>query len=134
MPQNLCYKLLSFSMVFFWGGEGGSLTYVLWGWKQFFMLDDIGRKNAWRCSLWLFWRMSCFSLCFASFRKLQSNNKSKSLWLGGWWRLLRISRVTKFGKQRSCVLCGFEGRECLIIQDLRIHPMHLFLVVVHMGL
>jgi hypothetical protein len=53
-------------------------------------------------------------LRYASFRQLQSRDRSRSLWMGGWWRSLGILRATKFGKQRSGVVSNYEGRECLI--------------------
>lgn len=42
-------------------------------------------------------------------------NRSRSLWLGGWWWSLRILRVTKFGNQSPMGLSGYEGKKHLII-------------------
>jgi hypothetical protein len=59
------------------------------------------RKNAYRCGLHQYWRMiDFFPLRYASFKKWQFYNRSRSLWLGRWWWSLGVLRVTKFGKTK----------------------------------
>jgi hypothetical protein len=67
-------------------------------------------------------------LCYASFRVLQSHERSTSLWLGRRWRSLGILRVTKSLASRGLgYYVGMREENAWLVQDLRMHIMYLFL-------
>jgi hypothetical protein len=42
-------------------------------------------------------------------------------------KIIRDLKMTKFGKQRFGVLCGYEGKECLIgLRPLDLHCVSIF--------
>jgi hypothetical protein len=71
------------------------------------------KKNAYRHGLHQYWEMINFPLHYASFREWQFHNKSRSMWLGGWWWSLGILRVTKFGKTKFCRIKWVWGKRTL---------------------